>query len=941
MKKKKGPDIKLTTTLPVQTMESKLHKELVYTPVYITDIASYWIVIILLLSRCSSSSAIIDNDNDTNSYMSPMMNDQEHRNVFKPTSLPSGPLFSTTSSPSAAMISKDNFTLTLETYVANPYIRTTTSIYTPSYQITSQLIDYKSLAIDLHNANKFLDEHSKQVEYQNQLGFKSLKYTKGETPAFNTNAVSPFEYFKYKTPLSFADCPLVCAMLGSNLPWTKQHVDEASKIFNVTNHMWVNTTNTATVRSDWTWKNGLYKYTVHLNGTEIYPTSPETDISMNCQAYKGGKPIPPEKIGFLYRYYNSDNTYDNHQPRRIQTAISTDKTCKILVIEPDHAMVHHKDDESCICVRNKTSDIIVQHQREANRIKDEIRALNESRIENWRYKTSSNNVLLDDINNEYRPRYVDINPEKVNYYRNHYIANKDVTEIKIDRKVPKTLKMKDMKSSIFKGMMKSLISNPALLKKLHKSVEEKLAQKNNILMMDTPQMLSNSKYFAAAMNEQFPNFRFTRDDHLLRITPKHKKQIDWKTLTNMTDFDAIEGIRYASQSLYNAEQLKTIVIPSLIFFLNLQMKPFQRTDLIARESKTIVEIQYHNSYAEIRCYMPIYIEKRITLYDMISLPHGYDERSGKHISKRIPSTIVADPEVSNMLNLTSVCDTEVLKNDGILDKCQNVMTYYNDIQLLMKIGQYSLFFLTKIGETSISCHGTKMHWFDFKYNVNIILMHSSCFLQTTENNLQIIPTSSELPNKEAVVYIMYYNFSQQWIPDDKVRFIFLISVAVLLGLIILSLIACVVFIARKKPWVCKIQPSIKYNHSTNASRNTVNVFDLNELESETEDTEDKPINAPTNGAYRNYKEDYEQYSTEEEEKQEPIETFYATVNKNRKPTTPSLPRTPVSIPKYAELPRTPNSVHWRFDNKPIKHHRSDRDINTNEESSLPAEQNDK
>ena len=34
-----------------------------------------------------------------------------------------------------------------------------------------------------------------------------------------------------------------------------------------------------------------------------------------------------------------------------------------------------------------------------------------------------------------------------------------------------------MKSSIFKGMMKSLISNPALLKKLHKSVEEKLAQK--------------------------------------------------------------------------------------------------------------------------------------------------------------------------------------------------------------------------------------------------------------------------------------------------------------------------------------------------------------------------------------------------------------------------------------------------------------------------------
>ena len=99
-------------------------------------------------------------------------------------------------------------------------------------------------------------------------------------------------------------------------------------------------------------------------------------------------------------------------------------------------------------------------------------------------------------------------------------------------------------------------------------------------MVDTPQMLANSKYFAAVMNEQFPNFRFTKDGHLLQITPKHKKQIDWRTLSNVTDFDAIEGIRYASQSLYNAEQLKMIVNPSLIFFLNLQMKPFQRTDLI-------------------------------------------------------------------------------------------------------------------------------------------------------------------------------------------------------------------------------------------------------------------------------------------------------------------------------------------------------------------------
>ena len=97
----------------------------------------------------------------------------------------------------------------------------------------------------------------------------------------------------------------------------------------------------------------------------------------------------------------------------------------------------------------KTSDIIVQHQREANRIKNEIRTLNESRIENWRYKTSSSTVLLDDINNEYRPRYVDINPEKVN----HYITDNDVKEIRHDWKVPNALKMKDMKSSILKKLI--------------------------------------------------------------------------------------------------------------------------------------------------------------------------------------------------------------------------------------------------------------------------------------------------------------------------------------------------------------------------------------------------------------------------------------------------------------------------------------------------------
>ena len=122
------------------------------------------------------------------------------------------------------------------------------------------------------------------------------------------------------------------------------------------------------------------------------------------------KTTEPDKIGYLYAYYTSENEFHQYAPRRLQTAINKNGTCKVVVAEEQHSMLHTLDNHKCLCVRKKSEKHIVHNQLEADKIHQKLDNLIEDQIiENWRYKTVTHNTYLEEVNNTMEPRYVNIN----------------------------------------------------------------------------------------------------------------------------------------------------------------------------------------------------------------------------------------------------------------------------------------------------------------------------------------------------------------------------------------------------------------------------------------------------------------------------------------------------------------------------------------------------
>ena len=84
------------------------------------------------------------------------------REIFRPMkNIPHpGTLFTTTKEPGMVEIQKGNFSLQLETYYKNPYIKTTVQIPTETYEEYIQIIDIKDLSVQNWNAIRFLTKEN-------------------------------------------------------------------------------------------------------------------------------------------------------------------------------------------------------------------------------------------------------------------------------------------------------------------------------------------------------------------------------------------------------------------------------------------------------------------------------------------------------------------------------------------------------------------------------------------------------------------------------------------------------------------------------------------------------------------------------------------------------------------------------------------------------------
>ena len=107
-------------------------------------------------------------------------------------------------------------------------------------------------------------------------------------------------------------------------------------------------------------------------------------------ALSRGQPVDPDKIGFIYSYYNQDHEYDLHKPRRLDTTMSAGGLCKIIMAVTEHAIYHHWDDQRYVCVRDLSQKIKMHHQLETKRINQQLgEMIQQDIIEDWRYRTVS------------------------------------------------------------------------------------------------------------------------------------------------------------------------------------------------------------------------------------------------------------------------------------------------------------------------------------------------------------------------------------------------------------------------------------------------------------------------------------------------------------------------------------------------------------------------
>ena len=234
------------------------------------------------------------------------------REIFKPVQLNNGPLFGTTNEPSLTEVKRGNFTLTLETFHKNPYVKTSIETQSQSYMVNTQIIDISDLAISSHNALKFLNSHNQHQAYKKQLGFKSKPPKPDKLfPGADLYSESMYEYALYPEKVGYSDCGLICPIMDSSMPSSPQQLDEAAEIHNLTkkDRMWIKTTQNTTKRTSWSWEH-IYDYEISWNGEQIYPNKGQEGVFLpfrmktECTAYKDGIQVEHEKIGYIYQYFS-------------------------------------------------------------------------------------------------------------------------------------------------------------------------------------------------------------------------------------------------------------------------------------------------------------------------------------------------------------------------------------------------------------------------------------------------------------------------------------------------------------------------------------------------------------------------------------------------------------------------------------------------------------
>ena len=793
--------------------------------------------------------------------MPPQVRADEYEGPYRTVLPKEDPLFTLTDHAEIHEIENthENFTLSLQTSRLGPFVMVSTDEKVQGYHKITNIVDLAPFAIEAHNAYKFLEDHNSKEDYSSKLGWKV---------PFQGNIQTKNEYLLYPFKIDFDECKITCPILNSSMLNDLEQVKEATETYQAQLHtdksfVWIQTEQKQEIISNWSWDQ-IYEYKLNIDGIQIYPENPDTMTNVaNCTAFNNGKSIKAERIGHMYKYYHMGE-YNWHEAYKLEAAMNSQYMCKVLVPQEENGVRKSHNDQYCICVRDKRNRQYKENALESKALTDSFKdIIDDIKIEDWRMVSNTNQTitLLNDdytVSGHMHPSFPKINKQKLDKKRAQFLTEKDVTRLEMSKETVGELKAKD----VMKGLSKLMISHPKLITGTHDQIQNMLAGKPGSIQLmktsigeSTPR--SSDALFAHHMNQINSPMKIKNDNGIITVQPKNHHPINWQRISaSGKASDAELGINEARHHILDYKRFQKEILPNITDSIIIPQEQFHNVE-VNYDAATIVLPQHRGTYIEIDIFVPIFLEQENKKYQMAALPHDFEVRSNTYTRKEIPKQLHYNPHKgrNNDGEPETPCELAMVQGKDHLDTCPNEEVKLDEINEMLSFPNYRIFLIGNIGTASISCPGTRLRWLPFNQQIQLILLHDSCYLETRMSiyNLQILPKHNLVTNEAPSTLLLAYNITEPWVPTKNTRWILLIIILAILATIGFSLVTGVAMIIKANPWFMIMKGEIPSDNKFKLIQCIINKLSQKKKKDTTEDPKEGP-EQPEEISYENLSE---------------------------------------------------------------------------------------
>ena len=792
-----------------------------------------WILVMYMMITISNGNEILESDND------------EFENQFQASPpVNAEPLFQLTPESTLKTVKQNNTTLQLQTWSAAPHVMIIQNTNTPSYQIINSIIDIGELAVMMKNSLKYLQHH-------NHLSHYIDTHIYGPKRFFSKNGVSNEEFMVLPGKTSKDNCIFSCTILNASLPNSFMQIKTGSEVLNTEHYFWMKTKQKTTKSSTY-----VFSYVLKLGNIEIFPKNETEDIKP-CMVFLNKTEIEISNIKYHYQWYH-DGVYHTTNGKRLSVSIDKKGNCKVIVELKTHESSHEEDDQHCMCVRPRTWwNDFEKNEMEAHELAIDAYGITEKMgVEPWRYKIGSNpnSISLDPTpkQGELLPRYIKISKE-ASRFENRYLTFDDISPLKIEPHNPTPLKQKDMVQLILKGMAKTAMSNPKLIKQFHSTMKKMLAKSPLTTFLPTKQIIGSDTTFSEKLNKLFKDYKITKENNVISVRNEHAcTKCNWTALEkSKTGRDATIGLAQARRNVLFTKFFHKQILPKIIQNFLIPRHMVENVNIVFEE-ESIITYHTHLSYIALKVFLPIRERTARRILSISPLPFRYDSEENEYILKQVPSVLsLNEKEQPTDLGPHTPCALELIKPARSTQQCPNTSKKYKPINVLLEVEDYKIYLIANLGTISITCPSTNTHWYELGAQVNVLMMSTSCHLDTrgTKYSLSIKPEKTTPPKSVSAALLLSYNVHEDWTPSQSTQWIVMLSIAGVVTLLLIGTMIGVSLLIKFKPYPIDLSTYLNKNQvqegkpkSPPAGRSFLAMSNLNEPSSSEEEQHFNPSN---------------------------------------------------------------------------------------------------